>query len=100
LAKAAWRSEDFYKEADIEILKDEVKSVDFGGKTVKTSSGKTIDYNKLILASGASPRWLPLPGLKGDLENVFVLRTLPHAQSIMDAAGEKGEHYSLVHFSL
>ena len=90
LSKIAWRSEDFYKEADVDLVKDEVQSVDFGSKKVKLSSGKTVDYTKLILATGGTPRWLPLEGLKGDLKNVFVLRTLPHVQQIMEAAGEEG----------
>jgi NADPH-dependent 2,4-dienoyl-CoA reductase/sulfur reductase-like enzyme len=90
VSKLAWRSEDFYKEASIDLVKDQVTSVDFDGKSVKTESGKTFDYSKLILATGGTPNWLPLEGLKGDLGNVFVLRTLPHAQSIIDAAGGEG----------
>jgi NADPH-dependent 2,4-dienoyl-CoA reductase/sulfur reductase-like enzyme len=90
ISKLAWRSEDFYKEASVDLVKDQVTSIDFDKKTLKTESGTTVNYNKLILATGGSPRWLPMEGLKGDLGNVFVLRTLPHAQSIMDAAGEDG----------
>lgn len=90
VSKLAWRSEDFYKDADVDLVKDEVKSVDFGRKTLKTSSGKTVEYNKLILATGGAARWLPLEGLKGDLKNVFVLRTLPDSQGIIEAAGEEG----------
>jgi NADPH-dependent 2,4-dienoyl-CoA reductase/sulfur reductase-like enzyme len=91
LPKLAWRSEDFYKDASIDLVKDEVTSIDFNNKILKTKSGQTFDYNKLILATGGSPRWLPLEGLKGDLKNVFVLRTLPDAQSIVEAAGEGGK---------
>ncbi|PSN67083.1 hypothetical protein BS50DRAFT_573833 [Corynespora cassiicola Philippines] len=92
LSKIAWRSKDYYKDASIDIIEDEVKSVDFSGKKVSTKSGKTYDYTKLVLATGGTPRWLPLEGLKqGALENVFVLRALPDVQGILKAAGDNGK---------
>ncbi|KAF2402026.1 hypothetical protein EJ06DRAFT_548200 [Trichodelitschia bisporula] len=96
IEKLAWRPEEFYKEADIDLVEDKVTSIDFAAKKLQTESGETFDYTKLILATGGSPRWLPLDGLKGDLENVFVLRTLPHAKSIMGAIGENGKKVVVV----
>ncbi|KIV98787.1 uncharacterized protein PV09_09439 [Verruconis gallopava] len=90
VSKLAWRSEEFYKEAAIDVVHDTVESVNFSEKCVKTSSGKTHQYTKLVLATGGTANFLPLPGLKGDLKNVFVLRTLPDAQEIMKSAGEEG----------
>ena len=74
--------------ASIETINDEVSSIDFTIKSVSTHSGKSISYTKLILATGGTPRPLPLPGFK-DLENIFALRTVPDAQSIVSAVGEK-----------
>lgn len=74
--------------ASIETIHDEVSSIDFNAKSVSTRSGKSITYTKLILATGGTPRELPLPGFK-DLENVFLLRTVPDAQSIVSAVGKK-----------
>jgi NADPH-dependent 2,4-dienoyl-CoA reductase/sulfur reductase-like enzyme len=91
ISKAAWRAPEFYKDASIEILEDEVKSVDFSGKKVETKSGKTYEYAKLVLATGGTPNWLPLEGLKGDLGNVFVLRSLTDVQGIMKAVGDNGK---------
>jgi NAD(P)H-nitrite reductase large subunit len=92
VSKAAWRSKDFYKDASIDILEDEVKHVDFGGKKVTTASGKTYEYTKLVLATGGTPRWLPLEGLKqGQLGNVFVLRAIPDAEGILKAVGDSGK---------
>jgi NADPH-dependent 2,4-dienoyl-CoA reductase/sulfur reductase-like enzyme len=91
ISKLALRSDQFYKDSAIDMVSDEVSSIDFGGKKVETKSGQTYAYTKLVLATGASPNWLPLPGLKGDLENVFVLRTIPHVQGILDAAGGNGK---------
>ncbi|KAF2091194.1 hypothetical protein K490DRAFT_71422 [Saccharata proteae CBS 121410] len=91
VSKVAWRPEGFYKDASIDIVADEASSVDFGAKKVSTSSGKTYDYTKLVLATGGSPKWLPMEGLKGDLENVFVLRAIPHTQAILKAVGDNGK---------
>ncbi|KAJ9668451.1 Apoptosis-inducing factor 1 [Coniosporium apollinis] len=91
VGKVAWRPESFYKDSSIDLIDDEVTSVDFGGKKVSTKSGKTYDYTKLVLSTGGSPKWLPIEGLKGDLGNVFVLRAIPHAQAILDAVGDNGK---------
>lgn len=65
--------------------------MDFAAKKVSTKSGQTYGYSKLVLATGGTPRWLPLDGLKGDLGNVFLLRTLPDAQNILKAVGDNGK---------
>lgn len=92
VSKAAWRAPEFYKDASIDIIQDEAHSVDFASKSVSTKSGKTYQYTKLVLATGGTPRWLPLPGLKeGDLDNVFVLRAIPDAQKIVKAVGDNGK---------
>ncbi|KAF2681023.1 hypothetical protein K458DRAFT_444904 [Lentithecium fluviatile CBS 122367] len=96
ISKAAWRQPEFYKDASIDILEEEVKSVDFSAKKVSTKSGKTFEYAKLILATGGTPRWLPLEGLKGDLGNVFLLRTLPDAQNIVKAVGDNDKKIVVV----
>jgi len=62
VSKVAWRSQDFYKESSIDIIEDEVFKVDFAARTVSTTSGTTYDYTKLVLATGGTPRWLPLQG--------------------------------------
>ncbi|KAG9946563.1 rubredoxin-NAD(+) reductase, partial [Aureobasidium melanogenum] len=89
-SKIVWRSMEFYKEASVDFTWGNVSKVDFNNRSVETDDGKKLNYTKLIMASGGTPKWLPMDGLKGDLENVFVLRALPHAQSIMKAAGENG----------
>jgi NADPH-dependent 2,4-dienoyl-CoA reductase/sulfur reductase-like enzyme len=91
ISKAAWRTPEFYKDASIDILEDEANHVDFANKKVTTKSGKTYEYTKLVLATGGTPRWLPLEGLKGDLGNVFVLRAIPNAQDILKAVGDNGK---------
>ncbi|MCJ1476446.1 hypothetical protein MMC13_005112 [Lambiella insularis] len=87
LSKLLLRPEDYYKSAGIEKITDEVTSVDFKKKNVSTKSGKSYPYTKLVLASGGTPKRLPLPGFK-DLNNVFVLRTIQDVEAITTAVGE------------
>jgi NAD(P)H-nitrite reductase large subunit len=96
LSKAAWRQKDFYKDASIDFVEGEVKAVDFSSKKVSTKSGQDFEYSKLVLATGGTPRWLPLDGLKGDLGNVFLLRTLPDTQNILKAVGDNGKKVVVV----
>jgi NADPH-dependent 2,4-dienoyl-CoA reductase/sulfur reductase-like enzyme len=72
-----------------------VTSVDFNGKTVKTKSGNSFPYTKLILATGGTPRNLPLPGFK-DLSNIFLLRHVSDVQQIMKAVGDKGKKIVII----
>lgn len=89
-AKLQWRDEGFFKEAGVNIVMDQVTSVDFDGKKVSTNSGKEFQYTKLVLATGGSPKNLPMPGFQ-ELGNIFMLRTIPHVKKILEAIGEKGK---------
>jgi len=56
----------------IESLVDEVISINKGEKTVALASGESIQYDKLVIATGSTPvkpKWL----VGGDKENVFVI---------------------------
>ncbi|KAI9791722.1 MAG: hypothetical protein M1816_003532 [Peltula sp. TS41687] len=85
--KVILRGEDWFKNASVDHYTDQVAGVDFSAKTVQAISGKTYPYTKLILATGGTPKRLPLPGFK-DLNNVFTLRTIPDVQAILGAIGE------------
>jgi NADH oxidase (H2O2-forming) len=54
---------------DIDLLVDQVESIDKNERILKTAKGETINYGKLILATGSSPVIPRLPGI--ELENVF-----------------------------
>lgn len=87
-SKIEWRSQEWFDSASIATVSDEVNAIDFKSKSVSTKSGKTYPYTKLVLASGGTPKNLPLPGFK-DLSNIFLLRTIPNVQAILGAVGEK-----------
>jgi NADPH-dependent 2,4-dienoyl-CoA reductase/sulfur reductase-like enzyme len=90
LAKLQWRDEAWYKSGSVDIVHDEVTSIDFATKTVTTKSGGKFAYTKLVLSTGATPRALPLPGFK-ELGNIFTLRNVHDAKRINEAIGEKGK---------
>ncbi|EJD51818.1 hypothetical protein AURDEDRAFT_111417 [Auricularia subglabra TFB-10046 SS5] len=86
LAKLTWRTEEFLKnELHIDFHPGTtVSGVDTAKRTVTTSDGKSWNYTKLVLATGGTPRELPLPGFQ-NLGNVFTLRGVTTAKNIVDA---------------
>jgi len=87
--------ESWYSDAGIDFQLDTVTSVDFASKSVKTKTGKDFAYTKLILATGGTPRQLPLPGFK-ELSNIFPLRHVTDVQGIVEAVGTKGKKIVIV----
>ncbi|RDL40332.1 Uncharacterized protein BP5553_00311 [Venustampulla echinocandica] len=88
VSKIALRDEAWFKDGSIDAsFNDEVTSVDFKGKSVTTESGKSFSYTKLVLATGGTPRSLPLPGFQG-LSNIFLLRNIGHVKQINAAIGD------------
>jgi NADPH-dependent 2,4-dienoyl-CoA reductase/sulfur reductase-like enzyme len=74
----------FYRDLDVEVLLETtVTGVDAGSRTVTSDAG-TFHYNKLLIATGATPRRLSVPG--AELEGVYALRTLRDSQTIRAAA--------------
>lgn len=59
----------------------EVTAVDLVKKDVILDNGKdSISYDKLILASGGTPRRLPVEGAQ--LQNVYTFRTVDDAKNV------------------
>jgi len=87
-AKLAVRDEAWYKENKVDlVLGTTVKSVDVEKGSVSTEDGKTVEYEHLILATGANPSRLPIDG--SDLGNIFVLRTIDDTKAINSALTAK-----------
>jgi NADPH-dependent 2,4-dienoyl-CoA reductase/sulfur reductase-like enzyme len=94
-SKVAWRDAAWFKDGSIDMIDDEVTGVDFAAKKVETKSGKSYPYTKLVLATGGSPKSLPLPGFK-ELGNIFLLRTIPHVKAILAAIGDKNKKIVII----
>jgi NADPH-dependent 2,4-dienoyl-CoA reductase/sulfur reductase-like enzyme len=77
--------EDFYRKHGIELRLDcEVSAVDLKRKRLILKQGGDFGFGKLIVATGARPRRLSIPG--ANLRNLFYLRTLDNSKVIRAAA--------------
>lgn len=84
-ADALVEQEPFYAEHGVEArLGAEAAGVDTGARAVELATGERLGYGKLLLATGARPRRLDVPG--ADLPSVFSLRTLADAARLREAA--------------
>jgi 3-phenylpropionate/trans-cinnamate dioxygenase ferredoxin reductase component len=77
--------EDFYRHHHIEVrLQTRAQALDPGRRVVTLSDGETLSYGWCILATGASPKPLPVPGAKGS--GVRYLRSRQQARELRGAA--------------
>ncbi|MEA2837511.1 MAG: hypothetical protein QOD89_2061 [Bradyrhizobium sp.] len=77
------RPDSFYPEADIDLrLKTDVVSIDTKARNVVIAGGGTVPYDRLLLATGAEPVRLPIPG--ADQPHVHTLRTLSDCRAIIE----------------
>jgi len=91
-ADPAWmplRSDDFFAEHDIEVIRDrEVERVDAARKLINFTDGKSLLCDRLLVATGGEPRKLPFQ--TDEQQNVFLLRSYADADAITSAA-DKGK---------
>jgi len=81
---AAVHSAGFYDEQQIELRASTVVTgVDPGASEVTLSSGVRIGYDRLLVATGAAPRRLSVPG--ADLDGVYYLRSVTDADTLRQA---------------
>ena len=90
-AQAEWmplRDENWYVQRDIDLrLNTRVTRIDPVTHTVYLAQSEALRYDKLLLATGATPRHLRnTPG--ADLKGVYTLRTLADADAIIQAVQE------------
>ena len=79
------RPPEFYREQKIDALTNTtVTSIDPKAKQLTLSDGRSLGYGALLLATGAQPVHLTIPG--ADLPHVFYLRTLTDSRRIIKKA--------------
>ncbi len=79
---------------DAELVVDEVISLDRKYQRVTTAGGRTINYDKLILATGSQPLVPPIPGR--DLSNVFTIKKDIEYLQALDEALNKAKNVVIV----
>uniref|UniRef100_A0A7S1P5R9 Rieske domain-containing protein n=1 Tax=Vitrella brassicaformis TaxID=1169539 RepID=A0A7S1P5R9_9ALVE len=83
--KIVLRDHDFMKSAHIEYLNNSIVThVDAKAKRIQLDDGDTYSYDKVLIATGAEPRKLFVPG--HDCQNVFGLRRPEDARQIANFA--------------
>jgi apoptosis-inducing factor 3 len=79
------RSPDYYKEKRIDlVLGARVSALDVREKRVQLEGGKTHSYGALLLATGAEPVQLPIPG--AEASRIHYLRTFADSRAIIGKA--------------
>lgn len=91
-AKPEWiplRDEGWYAKQKIDLrLNTRVARLDPKKRTLHLEDGKAVQYDKLLLSTGAEPRRLRnLPG--ADLKGIYLLRSLEDADRIINAVSKK-----------
>lgn len=81
------RSNDYYKDANIEILRGvEATKVEPKENTVHLSNGSKLKYTSLYLATGSKPR---VPNISNiNLKNVFTVRNFDDSVNILKTLGD------------
>jgi 3-phenylpropionate/trans-cinnamate dioxygenase ferredoxin reductase component len=84
----------FYATHEIELhTSTPVRSIDAAHRHVELASGERITYDRLLLATGAAPRRLGVPG--AELAGVHYLRSRRDAE-VLAAAAARAEHVIVV----
>jgi 3-phenylpropionate/trans-cinnamate dioxygenase ferredoxin reductase subunit len=73
----------FYRDHDVELVTDEVVTVDVEAHRLDTAGGEVVEFDSTILATGAEPRRLDIAGT--ELGGVHHLRTIDDSIRLRDA---------------
>jgi 3-phenylpropionate/trans-cinnamate dioxygenase ferredoxin reductase subunit len=76
--------EGWYAAHDVDLrLGVAVAAIDRAARQVALADGSEVSYDKLLVTTGARPRWLDVPG--GDLDGVLYLRTVQDCERLAAA---------------
>jgi 3-phenylpropionate/trans-cinnamate dioxygenase ferredoxin reductase component len=78
----------FYEDHDIERHTDQALEIDTGSRSVELAGGGSLAFDRAVLATGAEPRRLAVPG--ADLDGVHYLRTVDDSVRLRDAIRAAG----------
>lgn len=78
------RPNGFYAQHRVDLVRDRVSRIDVAPRVVHLDGGNSLTYDALLLAPGAEPVHLKIPG--DDQPHVHYLRSLGDSRSIIEAA--------------
>jgi apoptosis-inducing factor 3 len=83
----ALRPDRFYADNGIELrVRTSVSEINRAARTLRLSDGTTLEYDRLLLATGAEPIRPSIPG--ADLPHVRTLRTLADSRALIERAAK------------
>jgi apoptosis-inducing factor 3 len=77
------RTRDALAASDVTLIDESASAIDTKTHAVRLTSGRSLEWDALVLATGAAPIRLPLPG--AELPHVHTLRTLADSRAIANA---------------
>jgi NADPH-dependent 2,4-dienoyl-CoA reductase/sulfur reductase-like enzyme/nitrite reductase/ring-hydroxylating ferredoxin subunit len=79
------KSEGFYRENNIDLqLGTVVTGIDVEARRILTADGRSFSFDRLLVATGAEPVRLPIPG--ADQPHVLILRSFADSRAIVERA--------------
>ncbi|WP_159707576.1 NAD(P)/FAD-dependent oxidoreductase [Arthrobacter sp. 18067] len=85
----------WYQDNDVDVLlAGAVSGINRGDHEVTLSNGRSLGYSKLLLATGAQPRSVPLPG--ADLDGVMTFRTFDDSLRLRSLLKEGGRSVVMI----
>jgi 3-phenylpropionate/trans-cinnamate dioxygenase ferredoxin reductase component len=84
IADARVHDKGFYESNEIELITGKSATrIDVAAHAVELDGGRRLNYDRLLLATGSTPRRPPLAG--ADLDGVHILRTAAEARALREA---------------
>ena len=84
-----FRPKEFFASQNINVcLSQKVHAINLAERNIEFSSAGSLNYDRLLIATGAPPRVLDAPG--HDLGNIYYLRTLKDSDSLRPVLEKKG----------
>jgi 3-phenylpropionate/trans-cinnamate dioxygenase ferredoxin reductase subunit len=95
LSKAFVHPDEWYGEHDVKLATSaRVESIDRAARTVTLADGEVVAYDRLLLATGAEPRRLSIPG--ADADGIHYLRSIESSEELRDALSGGSKRVAIV----
>lgn len=88
------QAEEWYADNDVEFLPGtRAIGLDPAARLLTLEGGDTVDYDRLLLTTGSSPRRLTIPG--ADLDGVHYLRTIDDSEALHRLLADGGKRLEI-----